>query len=109
MGTFIPVTIGGQSHESEYAKELEELNIQLRNGSFRSLSLFCDSQRIDREEFKRYLNDIGFDFSTLKNASNNPILDTHVLSGVSIKWRNRVEIFLPSVLPSQLSDIIKSL
>lgn len=114
MGTFIPVQIEGHNLVSSYAKYLDRLKQELEDNSFRSLSRFCFSYKISYPEFKRYLNDNGFNFSLLKKENDDassvlPTQKSAALSSVTIKLSNRTEIYLSSVLPSQLLQIIKAL
>lgn len=114
MGTFIPVQIEGHNLASSYAKYLDRLKQELEDNSFRSLSRFCFSYKISYPEFKRYLNDNGFNFSLLKKENDDassvlPTQKSAALSSVTIKLSNRTEIYLSSVLPSQLLQIIKAL
>jgi len=112
MGAFIPVTIDNQIQIPNYSEELEILEQEIENNCSLQLSQFCNSRGLSYPGFRSYLENNGITLRALRvkairKANAKP--DPDSLTGITIKLPNQVEVTIPSLLTSQLSNILKSL
>lgn len=116
MGAFIPIKVNEAIQEPDYSAELEQLIAELESNPLLTLSNFCSSKQISYTGFKNYLvtneislNDLRTRVSRKNSAISERSMCSDLLANISIKLPNQIEVMIPTILPSQLSDILKSL
>lgn len=119
MGSFIPLNLDRSCSQSvnssvlcNYEDEFEIFRNEIAKNSSLTVSKFCSSRKIPYEGFRSYINRNGINIQSLRMNSSNKqatISKEDLLHGVAIKLPNEVEVTFTSVLPSQLSNILKLL
>jgi len=112
MGAFIPVNIEDHVQIPDYSEELELLEQEIENNCSLQLSQFCSSRGLSYPGFRSYLENNGITLRSLRMKAlrkANAKQDADLLTGITIKLPSQVEVTIPSLLSSQLSNILKSL
>jgi len=116
MGAFIPINVESDVRVPDYAEELELLTREFEKNNTLQLSQFCSTRGISYQGFRSYLDKNGVSVRQLRMRVGHKSADVSLaelqsesLTDIRIKLPSQVEVTIPSVLPSQLSNLLRLL